>query len=206
MADTDTDTPLPLVDISPYLLHDFAYPPAHSQLACSEAIHAACIEFGFFYVSGLGIDDSDLEGILDLSRAFFSLPTPIKARLSIVSAHNGTDGARGYQPLKTNVTQGKADMHEGIDFYRHVEEDSTLPLHGCNQWPDDKDVPHFKRKFEDWQNRMLVIGEKMVLATAVGLGMDQFEIEELLALVKESFWVMRAIVCRSREHCPLLML
>jgi hypothetical protein len=38
---------------------------------------------------------------------------------------------------------------------------------------------------------MLRLGKMLVLATGVGLGMDEEELEELLSLVDESFWVMR---------------
>lgn len=40
-------------------------------------------------------------------------------------------------------------------------------------------------------DRMLDLGRILVLATGVGLGMDQEELEGLLSLVDESFWVMR---------------
>lgn len=38
---------------------------------------------------------------------------------------------------------------------------------------------------------MLKLGRILVLATGVGLSMDEGELEDLLSLVDESFWVMR---------------
>lgn len=62
----------------------------------------------------------------------------------------------GYARLKENVTNGKADNHEGIDFYRPVENpDKSRPLWGENQWPD---VPGFKDKYEQWFEKMKALG------------------------------------------------
>lgn len=91
---------LPIVDISPYLLDDFVYPPTDKQRACSAAIHQACLDYGFFYITGLGIPAEDFDNILKLSKAFFDLPLDAKEPLSIANLGNGTDGARGYQKLK----------------------------------------------------------------------------------------------------------
>ena len=44
--------------------------------------------------------------------------------------------ALGYQRLKENVTNGKGDNHETIDFFRRVEyPDKTKTIWGENQWP-----------------------------------------------------------------------
>jgi isopenicillin N synthase-like dioxygenase len=58
--------------------------------------------------------------------------------------------------LKENVTNGKADNHEGLDFYRPVEQpDKTIPLHGENQWPT---IPGFREKYEAWISKMKTLG------------------------------------------------
>lgn len=100
----DITMSLPIVDISPYLADDFVYPPTAKQLACSAAIHQACLDFGFFYITGLGIPRQDFDDILELSKQFFDLPVDVKEALSIASTSNGTDGARGYQKLKVGET------------------------------------------------------------------------------------------------------
>lgn len=62
----------------------------------------------------------------------------------------------GYQRLKENVTMGKADNHEAIDFYRPVENpDKGKVLWGENQWPS---FPEFREKYEAWINRMKALG------------------------------------------------
>jgi isopenicillin N synthase-like dioxygenase len=62
----------------------------------------------------------------------------------------------GYQRLKENMTNGKADNHEGLDFYKPVENpDKTKPLWGENQWPT---VPTFREKYEIWAEKMKMLG------------------------------------------------
>ena len=62
----------------------------------------------------------------------------------------------GYAKLKENVTDGKADNHEGLDFYKPVENsDKTKPAWGENQWPS---IPGFRIKFDQWVEKMKVLG------------------------------------------------
>ena len=62
----------------------------------------------------------------------------------------------GYARLKENVTNGLADNHEGIDFYRPVElPDKTKPLWGTNQWPT---ISGFRERYEAWIEKMQKLG------------------------------------------------
>ena len=65
--------------------------------------------------------------------------------------------------MKENVTNGKADNHEGIDFYRPVENpDKNQPLWGENQWPGDDVVKGFRSTYERWVDRMKELGTIVV--------------------------------------------
>lgn len=59
----------------------------------------------------------------------------------------------GYTRLKENVTSGKVDNHEAIDFLCPVEQ--SEPLCGENLWPT---IPSFKEKYEQWIEKMKVLG------------------------------------------------
>lgn len=77
----------------------------------------------------------------------------------------------GYQRLKENVTNGKADNHEGLDFYAPVSEpDKTKPLWGENQWPSDGAVPGFKAKYAQWVEKMKGLGMIVMEAYVHTLG------------------------------------
>lgn len=61
--------------------------------------------------------------------------------------------------MKENITNGKADNHEGLDFYAPVENpDKSKPLHGENQWPADEVVPKFRERYEAWIVKMKKLG------------------------------------------------
>ncbi|KAJ7134614.1 Clavaminate synthase-like protein [Mycena epipterygia] len=178
---------LPIIDIAPYLKSDRPVDIA-ARKATSEALHSACLNFGFFYLTiSEFVDPAIPEELATLAREFFSLPQAEKDKLSL----SNQDNARGYARLKENVTNGKADNHEGIDFYRPVENpDKSKPLWGENQFPD---VPGFKDKYEAWVDKMKALGLIVMEAMAIGLGMTPDEWQDLRSQVDDSFWVMRAI-------------
>ncbi|KAJ7670216.1 hypothetical protein B0H17DRAFT_1086060 [Mycena rosella] len=177
---------LPIIDIGPYLSINPVDPAARK--ATSEALHAACLEFGFFYLQiSAFVDPAVPAELTTLARQFFALPQEEKDKISL----SNQDGARGYARLKENVTNGKADNHEGLDFYRPVETpDKSKPVWGENQFPD---VPGFKDKYDAWVEKMKTLGLIVMEAMAIGLGMTPDEWHELRSQVDDSFWVMRAI-------------
>ncbi|KII86863.1 hypothetical protein PLICRDRAFT_113458 [Plicaturopsis crispa FD-325 SS-3] len=175
---------LPIIDIAPYLdPHE-----TKGRLSTSAALHDACLNYGFFYLDIRAYaSKAETDELTRLAREFFELPQEEKDRIAL----KNEDGARGYARLHENVTNGKADNHEGIDFYRPVENpDKTRPLWGENQWPA---VPTFRAKYEEWINKMKALGLIVMEAMAVGLGMTPEEWSELRAQVDDSFWVLRVI-------------
>lgn len=175
---------LPIIDIAPWIEgHDHK-----GRLSAAAAIHAACLEFGFFYLDiSSYVAPDEPEELSRLAHSFFDLPQEEK---DIISLRN-QDHARGYQPMKENVTKGKADSHEAIDFYRPVEKpDKGKLLWGENQWPS---IPEFRKKYEAWVDKMKALGLIVMHAMAVGLGMTDAEWEDLKAQVDDSFWVLRII-------------
>ncbi|KIY67560.1 Clavaminate synthase-like protein [Cylindrobasidium torrendii FP15055 ss-10] len=178
---------LPIIDISPYLSN--APDSVARRKDVANALHSACTDFGFFYLNLAGfIDPSTPDGLAALAREFFHLPQEEKDKISL----SNQDYARGYQKLRENVTNGKADNHEGIDFYRPVEApDKSKPLWGENQWPEKPTA--FKAEFEDWISKMKELGLIVMKAMADGLGVTEDEWEKLRNQVDDSFWVLRAI-------------
>jgi isopenicillin N synthase-like dioxygenase len=82
---------LPIIDIAPWIEgHDHK-----GRLSTAAAIHAASLDFGFFYldVSAL-ISPDEPEELTRLAREFFELPQEEKDKISL----NDQDGARGELP------------------------------------------------------------------------------------------------------------
>lgn len=178
---------LPIIDISPFLDPNSS---SSSRLETARSLDTACRTVGFFYLSSHNIPSSELHQILSLAHAFFALPTSEKESLKLKPAgtNDGGDGARGYQTIGENVTQGKRDWHEGLDLYRPVPPTNPpyAPIMGENKWPPGE----FREIYEKYIEKLLVLGRAVMSAIALGLGEEEHYFEKL---VDESFWVMRAI-------------
>ncbi|KDR82681.1 hypothetical protein GALMADRAFT_220671 [Galerina marginata CBS 339.88] len=186
MSSPGTSDRLPIIDIAPFLNSEAGDDNKRAETA--SALHSACVEYGFFYLNiEAFVDLSEPEELARLGREFFALPQEEKDKLSL----KNQDFARGYARLKENVTNGKADNHEGVDFYKPVENpDKTKPVWGENQWPS---IPTFREKYEKWVEKMKALGLVLMEAMSIGLGMTSGEWQELRSQVDDSFWVMRVI-------------
>ena len=188
---------LPHIDISPFL-------PStpfdlEARRRCAEDIYNACTDTGFFYLINHGISTSQTDTVLKLGRDFF-LNSSAEEKEAIarqkVGVGNG-DGARGWQPVRDNVTMGKRDWQEAVDMFREPEEGETdgsrkeLPydlLMGRNLWPQRP--KELKETYEDYVANMLQLGDVVVTAMGAALGRDQ---EVFSRHTKKSFWSMRLI-------------
>jgi isopenicillin N synthase-like dioxygenase len=85
---TNKSNALPIVDISPYLDgHD-----THGRVSTSAALHAACLEYGFFYLDiSKYADTSEPEELTRLAQEFFNLPQDEKDKIAL----KNEDHARG---------------------------------------------------------------------------------------------------------------
>jgi isopenicillin N synthase-like dioxygenase len=79
---------LPIIDIAPWIEgHDHK-----GRLSTAAAIHAACLEFGFFYLDvSAFVSPDEPEELSRLAREFFGLPQEEKDKISL----NNQDCARG---------------------------------------------------------------------------------------------------------------
>jgi isopenicillin N synthase-like dioxygenase len=200
---------LPIIDISSFL------DPSSSKEARSttaKAINAACVNYGFFYLTGHGIPTTKLDEIINLAREFFALPLQEKNKIKRFDAGSpeGGDGARGYQGLGENVTGGLQDMQEAIDWYRDWPADKREPgdggpgsvksLQGVNLWPEQpRDL---EPVYTEYIERVKKVGEALVHAMGVALDLgppvegatpETQDEEVFVRNCNESFWVMRMI-------------
>lgn len=108
MPSADAPNTLPIIDIAPFLNADPR--DADKRAATAAALHAACIEFGFFYLNiDAYVDRSEPEELARLGREFFSLPQDEKDKLSL----KHQDFARGVSPSIAGWTF--AEMIKALD-------------------------------------------------------------------------------------------
>ena len=186
---------LPQIDISSFLPSTPLDTAARK--ACAQKIFTACTSTGFFYLTGHGIQTSLTDTILSLGRDFFLKSTP-EEKASImrksVGVENG-DGARGWQPVRDNVTGGRRDWQEAVDFYRDGEMKGIRSgppyeiLMGKNLWPERP--LELKKAYEEYVEKMLQLGE--VVLTAMGAALGEGYEDVFVTHTKNSFWGMRLI-------------
>ena len=184
---------LPIIDISPFLSSNEV--DLQAQRKCAKEIFAACSSSGFFYLANHGIPTSLTDAVLSLGRDFF-LESSAEEKAAVmrekVGVGNG-DGARGWQPVRDNVTQGKRDWQEALDLYCEDEETEKEPpyelLKGRNPWPQRPE--QLKGTYQEYVERMLQLGKAVVTAMGAALEVDD---EKIFARhTEKSFWGMRLI-------------
>jgi isopenicillin N synthase-like dioxygenase len=167
-----TRTFVPVLDLSTARNEDGAFNPDFI-----DALRDAAHHVGFFQVTNYGARDGQAQELLDTLAGFFRLP--LQERLAL---DNRTSAQfRGYTRLGTEITRGRADSREQIDFGPDREPLDDVPadklflrLQGHNQWPSG--YPELERAAEGWAALMSGIGAELLagISAAVGLPEDYF--------------------------------
>nr|GME12418.1 2-oxoglutarate-Fe(II) type oxidoreductase [Ipomoea batatas] len=133
------------------------------RTATAREIRRACIDYGFFYLINHGVEETLFRQVFEQSRRFFSLP--IEEKMKLDRKQN-----RGYTPLyaeKLDTSSScKGDSKES--FYIGALEHSDL-----NQWPSEGVLPSWKATMEDYYERVLNSGKKLVSLIALALNLDE---------------------------------
>ncbi|KAJ4816366.1 2-oxoglutarate (2OG) and Fe(II)-dependent oxygenase superfamily protein [Rhynchospora pubera] len=184
---------IPIIDVSPLVakIDDPKSTTSDDLLEVVRQLDKACKEAGFFYVKGHGVPDSLIREVREISRSFFALPAEEKLKIKMTTK----SGYRGYQKVGVNITKGKPDMHEAIDYYRPILPgqygDLASPLEGNNLWYAywPKTPFNFKEVMEDYLFLVKDLSRKIMrgIALALGAPIDAFEGD----CAGDPFWVFR---------------
>lgn len=160
-----------------------------------DAIRKACLESGFFYVAGHGIETSS---VLEQMKAFFDLP--VNEKTLVVDATR----THGYTAMQEETLdpskQTTGDTKEG--FYISMNDVSVDdPLYnpekfaGPNEWPDSlkcpsmKDPEAFKITMKSYMDKVMFLALTVIrlIAESLGLPSNYFDaslVHEPLALLR----------------------
>ena len=164
MADVDTATELPILDLSE-LDRD-----ADAADRFRAMLRAATHEIGFFYLVGHGIPDDVIARAFTEAGHFFALPTADKQRVEMLRSPH----FRGYTRTGGELTRGRTDWREQIDVgaERASCDDPTAPtymrLEGPNLWPPAQ--PDLRPVLLDWERRCSDVAMRLMRAWAIALG------------------------------------
>jgi isopenicillin N synthase-like dioxygenase len=165
---------LPVINIGAGLSSD-----STARRAVADAMRAACLDKGFFYISGHGVARSSITGIFEQSRRFFDQPDGIK--YSVDKANSPAN--RGYErPGAQTLEKGAhPDLKESYYIGRDLSANHPLVIagrfnHGANVWPED--MPEFKRAAETYYDAMRVLAEQIIRTIALALDLEESYFDE----------------------------
>ena len=153
---------VPVIDLSSYL----ASGRETARQATAMEIRNACIDVGFFYLSGHGFPDGELEEAVEWGHRFFNLPLEVKMRFAARDA-GGTGFVRvgGLNP----AGQTSADVKERYIITRNTRPDGGDGSH----WPDDDVLPGFATFMKQHLSRRVSLAKCLVQAFARSLDLPE---------------------------------
>jgi len=127
--------------------------PDSATTEAAEAIHAACLDTGFFIVTGHGLD-AEIDSLFDAARAFFALAPEVRERTP-------RNGRYGYIPhRRTAIDQSRAsDNTEYLDI--GLGDEIELPA-----------VEGFTPAVRTYQAAAVTVAATLLRTLSVGLGTD----------------------------------
>jgi isopenicillin N synthase-like dioxygenase len=145
-----------------------------------EQLRDAAHRVGFFQIIGYGAAEGQPTELFDVIKRFFDLP--LEDRLAL--DNRNSPHFRGYTRMGTEVTAGRADAREQLDYSPESEPVKDYPadqpywlLRGPNQWPDTA-LPELKEKAMAWAELMSKVGAELLSAIGVGLGLPEDYFDE----------------------------
>jgi isopenicillin N synthase-like dioxygenase len=160
-------SPIPVVNISPLIIG------MGDRTLVAEQIQQTCQDWGFFYITGHGVEEQLQHDLEELSRQFFAqnLDTKMQIRMEL-----GGRAWRGYFPIGDELTSGKPDQKEGIYFGAELDEVHPLvrsgtPMHGANLFPDT--IPTLRQTVLTYIDAMTQLGHALMGGIALSLGLKE---------------------------------
>lgn len=168
-AEHVVESALPIIDVSALRVGD-----ADARRAVGREFRRACLDLGFMYVVGHGVDRALRADVLAQSAAFFAISDEKKLAIDMsLSPYN-----RGYEPLGGQTLEDGAppDLKEGFYIGEEISLDHARLREGSfnlgpNQWPAD--LPGFETTMMTYYAEMLALGETLMRGIALSLGLEE---------------------------------
>lgn len=157
---------LPLVDIAGLYADDLAV-----RQRTAEQLGQAARDAGFLYITGHGVPQALIDGLVKRSRAYFEQPLAAKMAdyIGLSSNHSG------YVPEgEEQFVEGTVDHKEAYDVGFDLQQpERRRPMLGANKWPA---YPGFKEDIKAYYDAALAVSNRLFrgFALALGLAEDAF--------------------------------
>ncbi|MGV6397544.1 isopenicillin N synthase family dioxygenase [Pseudomonas caspiana] len=161
------DTRLPLIDMTGVHQGD-----PGSIRRVGAAIHEACRESGFFYITNHGVPQAVIDRAMAAAKTFFAYPAETKRQVAVNKRHRGWHALGGALMYEATRPDYKEFFSIGLEL---PEDDANVlageALRGPNQWPAF--MPELQKALDDYYAAIAVAGADLLKAVAAGLGIDQ---------------------------------
>ena len=168
---------LPIIDLAPFIREG----TQEDRMRTARAVRSACIDIGFFYVTGHGFAAKELDDVLTQGRGFFALPLAEKMKvLSLNVDMPGFVRTGGIDPEKNR--DKVVDIKERFSLTRElqpgeqVRDDFRI---GRSQWPARELLPAFEPTMKDYIARLHRVCEALNHAFALSLDLSEDHFDEL---------------------------
>ena len=158
---------IPIIDFTPFLSGNAA-----DKAAVAAAIGKACEQVGFFYLTGTGVPQTEIDRVFAESRRFFAQSPADKARSAAT-----WDWYRGWVPPKEVGEDGRpGGVSEVYRLMLDLPEDDPdvvagKPLHLPNRWPDH--LPGFRETVGGYVDTLLDVDAQVRHAFALALDLPE---------------------------------
>jgi len=162
---------LPVIDLSPFT----AAGAREDRLQIARAVRAACIDIGFFYVTGHGFSVDELNAVLTQGLRFFALP--IEDKMKVLSPSVDMPGFVRTGGVDPERNRNKVvDIKERLSLTRELkpgEQARPDSRTGKTQWPSRDLLPAFEFTLKDYIARLQRVTEALNHAFALSLDLPE---------------------------------
>ena len=151
------------------------------QQQLAQKLRSTCIDIGFFYLEGHGIEESLMEQVMHQTKLLFQLSADSKKALmdNVLSRGYTAMGEETLDPVRQTQGDTKEGFYIGPEISKSDSRYDPAKLRGPNQWPsptqtpDMKDCPAFRTVMEEYFAQMCAVGLRTVQLIALALGLDK---------------------------------
>lgn len=157
---------VPVIDIAPLVS------PGDRRQRPVAAIGAACRDWGFYQITGHGLNAELIDRVWRETQRFFALPIDAKRAVS-----RSKDNARGW--YNRELTKNTRDMKEVFDFGHKPcpdlpdDDPANWTRDGFNQWPDATLCPAFRATMWEYFQACETVALALLEALGESLGVSR---------------------------------
>src|SRR5580698_5592446 len=161
---------IPIIDVADYLAgRDGALQ------ALAQQLHDALTTVGFMVITGHDVPQALIQQTFAEAERLHDLPMANKLAWKLNEHNNGYMAMGRYAVWTSDVNKNdQPDLNEAFFIKRERALDDPLRCSGrrfvgANVWPDETDLPHFRRRALEYADTMDAFARRLLPAVAVAL-------------------------------------